>query len=220
MVAAKPRPRPGVLSALQERIAKAVAALTEANGFALAGGAALVVRGEVDRETRDLDFFATEAAAVGRVLPAVEAALTAAGLTVERDRVSEGFARIVVHGEAESTIVDLGYDFRAHPPEMSRLGPILHAEDLAASKLLALFGRAEARDFIDVAALSARYGFEWLCSLAKEHDPGFNLEALADALGSFGWLPRLDFDVDDAGFARLREVVSEWQEWISRQTQA
>jgi hypothetical protein len=207
-----------VLSALQEQIAQVVAALPEADGFALAGGAALVLRGEVDRDTRDLDFFATEATAVSRLLPAAEAALTAAGLTVERDRVSEGFARIVVHGEAEATIVDLGYDFRAHPPEMSRLGPILGTEDLAASKLLALFGRAEARDFIDVAALGARYGFEWLCSLATEHDPGFNLEALADALGSFGWLPRLDFDVDDAGYARLREVVSEWQEWISRQT--
>ena len=209
-----------MLSALQEQIAQVVAALPEADGFALAGGAALVLRGEVDRETRDLDFFATEATAVSRLLPAAEAALTAAGLTVERDRVSEGFARIVVHGEAESTIVDLGYDFRAHPPEMSRLGPILGTEDLAASKLLALFGRAEARDFIDVAALSARYGFEWLCSLASEHDPGFNLEALADALRSFGWLPRLDFDVDDAGYARLQEVVREWQGWIARQTQA
>ena len=208
-----------MLSALQERIAQIVAAVPEADGFALAGGAALVLRGEVDRETRDLDFFATEAAAVSRLLPAAEAALTAAGLTVERDRVSEGFARIVVHGEAESTIVDLGYDFRAHPPEMSRLGPVLGTEDLAASKLLALFARAEARDFIDVAALSARYGFEWLCSLASEHDPGFNLGALADALGSFGWLPRLDFEVDDAGYTRLRDVVSEWQERISRKTQ-
>lgn len=207
-----------MLSVLQERIAQIVAAVPEADGFALAGGAALVLKGEVDRETRDLDFFATEAAAVGRLLPAVEAALTAAGLMVERDRVSEGFARIVVHDEAGATIVDLGYDFRAHPPEMSRLGPILGTEDLAASKLLALFGRAEARDFIDVAALSARYGFEWLCSLASEHDPGFNLEALADALGSFGWLPRLDFEVDDAGYARLRNVVSAWQEWISGQT--
>lgn len=208
-----------MLSRLQERIAHIVAAVPEAEGFALAGGAALVVRGEVDRTTRDLDFFATEPAAVGRLLPAAEAALAAAGLTVERDRVTEGFARIVVSEGMEMTLVDFGYDFRAQPPETSRLGPILSTDDLAASKLLALFARAEARDFIDVAALAARYGFDRLCALASEHDPGFNLEALAAALGSFDWLPRLDFELDDDEYAKLREVVGGWREWALRRAQ-
>lgn len=37
------------------------AGLSEASGFVLAGGAALIARGEIDRLTRDLDFFATDA---------------------------------------------------------------------------------------------------------------------------------------------------------------
>ena len=40
--------------------------LPEAELFALAGGGALIVRGDVDRQTRDLDFFGPDAAGVDR----------------------------------------------------------------------------------------------------------------------------------------------------------
>ena len=58
----------GVLSALQERVARIVVALPEADGFALAGGAALVVMQVVDRATRDLDYFGPSADEVDRLL--------------------------------------------------------------------------------------------------------------------------------------------------------
>lgn len=63
--------------------------------------------------------------------------------------------------------------------------------------MLALFTRAEARDFIDVVLLARRYGFERLCELGEEKDPGFHLAALADALGSLSRIPRRAADVDD-----------------------
>lgn len=43
-----------MLSALQQRVAIVFADLPEAEGFALAGGGALIVRGAVNRETHDL----------------------------------------------------------------------------------------------------------------------------------------------------------------------
>jgi integrase len=46
-----------MLSPFQERVAEIIADLDEAKEFALAGGAALISRGDVDRQTRDLDFF-------------------------------------------------------------------------------------------------------------------------------------------------------------------
>jgi hypothetical protein len=73
-----------VLSPLQERVARTIASLDEAEGFALAGGAALILRGIVDRGTHDLDFFGLSADAVARLLPAVEGALVNDGLRVER----------------------------------------------------------------------------------------------------------------------------------------
>ena len=47
-----------MLTAFQEEVARLLSALPEASGFALAGGAALILRGDVDRATEDLDFFA------------------------------------------------------------------------------------------------------------------------------------------------------------------
>lgn len=41
-----------MLSSLQQQVAAIVSGLEEADGFALAGGAALIARGEVERRTR------------------------------------------------------------------------------------------------------------------------------------------------------------------------
>ena len=68
-----------MLSPLQERVAEIVAGLDEAEGFALAGGAALIARGDVQRQTRDLDFFGLSGDAVDRLAPAVRRALGDAG---------------------------------------------------------------------------------------------------------------------------------------------
>jgi hypothetical protein len=46
-----------MLSPLQEQVAEIIAGLEEATDFALAGGAALISRGDVQRQTKDLDFF-------------------------------------------------------------------------------------------------------------------------------------------------------------------
>jgi hypothetical protein len=49
---------PPELTAFEQRIAELFFATDASTGFALAGGAALIVRGEIGRETHDLDFFA------------------------------------------------------------------------------------------------------------------------------------------------------------------
>ena len=58
-------------------------------------------------------------------------------------------------------------------------GRVLHPEEVAADKTLALFGRAAARDRVDVAALSERYTLEQLYELAAERDPGFDRSVFA-----------------------------------------
>jgi predicted nucleotidyltransferase component of viral defense system len=54
------------------------------------------------------------------------------------------------------------------------LGFVTDRNELAADKLLALFGRAAPRDFADVYRLRAYYDREELSSLAGEKDRGFN----------------------------------------------
>lgn len=91
-----------MLTALQERILRIVADLPEAGGFALAGGAALIVHGIVERPTKDLDFFSTDGEDVARILPALDAALVNDRLRVSMDRRQSGFARITVDDGAEN----------------------------------------------------------------------------------------------------------------------
>jgi hypothetical protein len=148
--------------------------LPEAAGFALAGGAALIVTGIVERETDDLDFFGREAAAVNRLAPAFEHAAQRAGMTVARVVDAPGFVRFEVTRGNERCEVDLGYDARLWPLQQTALGPTIGDEELAADKTLALFGRAAARDFVEEARL---------VELASAKDLGFSPAYLADALG-------------------------------------
>lgn len=66
------------LSAFQERVAALVGALPDSARFVLASGAALAAHGELDRTTRDLDYFAgpEDEAAAHRLADAFEAAAT------------------------------------------------------------------------------------------------------------------------------------------------
>lgn len=85
-----------MLSPLQEQVAELVASLDEAKEFALAGGAALIARGDVERRTRDLDFFGLSGDAVDRLVPAVARALREAGLVVHHIQENPGFARLMI----------------------------------------------------------------------------------------------------------------------------
>jgi hypothetical protein len=71
---------------------------------------------------------------------------------------SPTFCRLVVIDRDNEVLVDLAVDSPPHlPPTMTLLGPTLAPLELAGRKLLALFGRAEARDFADVSVLSERF---------------------------------------------------------------
>jgi hypothetical protein len=200
-----------MLTPLQERVAELVAGLPEAQDFALAGGAALIARGEVDRQTRDLDFFGLEPAAVDRLVPAVDRALRTAGFTVHHIQEGPGFARLLVESADDRTELDLAADARLFPAEVRRPAPVLAGEELAVDKLLALFGRAEARDFVDLMAVEPRYGLDHLCRLAAEKDRGFVPSVLAEMLGRFDRLRREEFGLDSARYEQLAVAVDQWR---------
>ena len=103
------------LSQLQERVARSFFALPESAGFALAGGAALVVQRLVDRTTRDLDFFGPEQLAARRAADALQAALVAGGLHCERVRDHATFVRLAVADGDQITEVDVCYDHQWRP---------------------------------------------------------------------------------------------------------
>ena len=60
-------------------------------------------------------------------------------------------------------------NWRSQPPVQMDVGPVLHADDVMAGKVDALYNRAAARDFLDIDAAIAgeRYTLERLCQLAE-----------------------------------------------------
>lgn len=201
-----------MLSALQEEVAAIIANLAEARDFALAGGAALIARGDVDRQTEDLDFFGLSPDSVDRLVPAVEGALRGAGLEVRVVRVAPGFARIGVARGLDRTEVDLAADARLFPSEPGPLVRTLTGRELAVDKVLAVFGRAEARDFVDLMAVEPDYGLDVLFELAREKDGGFLPSVFAEMVSRFDRLRREEFDIDTSGYERLRQTVALWRE--------
>ncbi len=119
-----------MLTPFQERIAGIVSELPEARGFALAGAGGLLVRGLIDRPTRDLDYFTVpgEERALVELRDALERAFESAGLAHTRRRDLPTFVRIEVGDGDDRCEIDLAIDYRALPAEPSRYGPTLAVE--------------------------------------------------------------------------------------------
>ena len=177
--------RSQLLSPLQEAVAPVVARLPEAQDFGLAGGAALISHGSIERRTEGLDFVGLEPAAVDRLLPAALGALRAAGFAATVARAAPGFARLTVLHSGEQTQIDLAVDARLPPTEAGPLGPTLARQELAVDNVLAVFGRAESRDFVDLAALEPVYGLAPLFALTKRNDRGSEVFIFVDMLTRF-----------------------------------
>jgi hypothetical protein len=124
---------------------------------------------------------------------------------------------LVVESGDERTELDLGADARLFRAESGDLAPMLSGEELAVDKVLALFGRAEARDFVDLMAVEPRYGLERLCNLAVEKDRGFDLGVFVEMLARFNRLRRDEFELDEPQYERLRSQTARWREQLVEQ---
>ena len=140
-----------------------------------------------------------------------EGALRAEGLTVERVLHNPGFVRLLVSAEGDRTEVDLGSDARLFPVDQGPGFPLLTTEELAVDKVLAVFGRAEARDFVDLMAVEDRFGLDRLLEVAAEKDHGFDPLVFSDMTERFDRLRRDEFPVDDEQYSRLARIVRIWR---------
>lgn len=207
-----------MLTPLQERIAEIVSGLPEARGFALAGAGGLLVRGLIDRQTRDLDYFTVpgEEEALSALRDALERAFDRAPLDHSRQRDLSTFVRIEVSDGDDRCEIDLAIDYRALPAEPSDYGPTLAVRELAANKVLALFDRAEARDFLDLVELTRHFELQGLLELAAEKDTGFDTVGFLEALSSLQRFTSADFGITEAEYERLRDTVASWQSVLGR----
>jgi hypothetical protein len=189
-------------------------------GFVLAGGYAVQAHGFLARRSEDVDLFtsADALASFSKAAADVIRAYQAAGFSVASILQGDGFARLQVSdAKGRTAKVELGVDWRARPPARFEVGPVLHVDDAIANKVATLFGRAEARDYIDVDAVlrSGRYDREDLLRLAAEADPGFDRVRFAVALDAIDRFPNGEFTVYGLSGEQVDRLREQFRSWAS-----
>jgi hypothetical protein len=152
----------------------------------LAGGAAILIEPNTERYSRALDYFHDSEKRVAEAFAADCSVLEQAGYSVEVDLQQPGYVRAVVRRDEEATKVEWARDssWRFMPTvKDDRVGFLLHPVDLAVNKVLALAGRDEPRDVIDVLHLHRHVlVLGGLCWAACGKDRGFTPLSLLELL--------------------------------------
>lgn len=206
------------LTAFQRTICQLLAGNRLRSGESyVAGGAALNELLRAPRQSRDIDLFHDTQEALAASWSADRESLESEGyeLTIVRERPT--FVEAEVRREGDTVIVQWAHDsaYRFFPlVQHEELGLTLHPFDLATSKVLALVGRVEPRDFIDTLTCGREVQpLGYLAWAACAKDPGFSPAAILElaarsARYSAVELAGLDFEgeaPDAAGLSR------EWQ---------
>ena len=216
-----------ILSPIQKFILQSFSPVEDSDQFYLTGGSALAYFYLKHRKSNDLDFFTEIQEIVIPFSQSLGERLKVQGLSVERQRGVHTFVELLVKQGAEATIVQLAQDaaFRFDTPREFPEFPGLRVDslvDIASNKLLALFGRALLRDFIDVYFLVGEAGFsrEDLIAMSMKKDPGFDFYWLGVAferIKSFDKdSPEMLMPVKEVKFQELLNFFEDWRKAISQ----
>ena len=181
-------------------------------GSYVAGGAALNTLLDAPRLSRDIDLFHDTVEALRVSWERDRLLLLENGFEISLIRQSEAYVEALVGKEGQEVLLQWVRDsaFRFFPLQPDdELGAVLHPFDLATNKVLALVGRLEVRDWIDVQTCSDKLQHLGLLAWAAcGKDPGFSPDAiLSEARRSSHYtaeeiLP-LDFDGDPPDIVQL-----------------
>lgn len=169
----------------------------------VAGGTALNLLAGGARLSRDIDLFHDTTEALEAAWDADRRLLAANGYEVSVVRERPAYVEAVVSRENVSVLIEWTRDsaFRFFPLVTHEdFGLVLHPFDLATNKVLALVGRLEIRDWIDLLTCHERIQpLGYLVWAACGKDPGFSPPAILEQAGRTGRYTAADL----AGLAGL-----------------
>lgn len=187
----------------------------------LAGGAALHFEPQTRRYSDDLDYFHDSEQRVGHAFAQDKELLLRNGYSVEIEMSQPGYIRCLIKKGREATKVEWARDssWRFMPAlKHKKAGYILHPVDLTINKLLALAGRDEARDFLDVLDTNETIlplGAQIWAACGK--DPGLNPKSLLELLKRRGKYHQADFDrLHLRTKVDLQQLRQKWREAIDQ----
>jgi hypothetical protein len=194
----------------------------------VAGGVALNAATGASRISRDIDLFHDTAEAVSVSWNADRSLLESHNYKISVERERDFFVEAMASKGGESVVVQWAADsaFRFFPlVQHEDFGLTLHPFDLATNKVLALVGRLEVRDWVDVIQCHDRIQrLGYLAWAASGKDPGFGPagileEAARTARYSVAEVSALAFDGTPPDAAALskkwHEMLREGRELVS-----
>lgn len=217
-----------IISKVQKAILDTFSKVLDSEYFYFTGGTALACFYLKHRKSNDLDFFTTDAEIIIPFSYRLEEALKVEKMDIQRQRGIRSFVELLVEKDKETTVIHLACDasFRLEPlkefPEYPQL-KIDSIIDIAVNKLLALFGRATLRDFIDVYFLvkKAKFSPQELMDKAKIKDPGFDLYWLGVALERINSFkddsPEMLLLVETVDFKEVSIFFNQWRDKIAKE---
>lgn len=216
-----------ILTNLQKKILLRFSKLPDQEAFYLTGGTALSTFFLKHRRSNDLDFFTNLEEVILPISQKLEISLKNEGFKVERLRGLHSFVELSVSSGNESTVIHFALDspFRFEQPAALGEIPGLKVDsliDIATNKLLALFGRAELRDFVDIYFLvKDRYKKNELIEKSAQKDPGFDLYWLGVAMERINDFsddsPDLHLLTRPCKMKELKDFFSNWRKDISKE---
>jgi hypothetical protein len=180
----------------------------------VAGAAALNELLNAPRRSRDIDLFHDTEEALAASWKADRSSLEQGGYALSILRERPTFVEAEVRSGQDVVVIQWTQDsaYRFFPlVQHEDLGLALHPFDLATSKVLALVGRVEPRDFIDTLTCDgALQPLGYLAWAACGKDPGFSPRAILELAGrsvrySEAELRGLDFDGETPDAAQLAQ---------------
>ena len=185
------------LTPIQTRALRTIAANRSPDSY-LAGATVLHRERDTPRFSGDLDLFHDLADSVALCAEADATTLREAGFELKWLLRTPAFYRAVLSAEGEQLRIEWAQDsaFRFFPVvEDVQCGYRLHHADAAVNKVLALAGRQEIRDFVDILHLHGSYlHLGSLAWAACGKDPGFTPGFLLEQAGRHAAYAQADLD--------------------------
>ena len=209
------------LTAFQTRVVRLLAARRKSSGESyVAGGVALNQALRAPRISRDVDLFHDSATALRQSWDDDCRLLREAGMTVHTLRDTAHFVEAAVRAGPEQVLLQWARDsaFRFFPLiEDELLGLTLHPLDLATNKALAMAGRLEPRDWVDMISCHERLQpLGYLAWAACGKDPGYNPDLILASAARARYAQAELNDLDFAGSTPSAALLSRvWKRAVS-----
>jgi hypothetical protein len=204
------------LTPFQKQVARLLAAHRNPESH-IAGGAAINRSEDSLRYSDDLDIFHDAAESVAVYSEVDATTLRGAGYSVEWRLRQPGFYRALVTQGDNQVRLDWTTDsaFRFFPVQPDEdFGYSLHPADLATNKVLAVAGREEFRDFLDILYLDVAYvGLGALVWAACGKDPGYTPNLLLDQMNRHARFQ--ESSIKDENLAQPVQLTEMKKQWLA-----